>query len=132
MYTPPTDRMNTATDKMEDQYNTPCENCTIVLSENVHIMCCTNGEEEMTLCAQCWYEFENEWREDGWKCDEDDGEEEVCYKCKDTLCEIVGVVFPKKDNVCETFCDPCWFNNKAQWKNEGWVNEDEDEDTTEQ
>lgn len=196
--------MNTVqTDKMENQYKTPCENCTIVLSEDVSIMCCKKGDEEMTICADCWYDCEESWRKDGWKCDEDEvcnmcdekaehslyhgeynycdkhyeghivgecagcnteihdswdwcamkcadfcrrcakdheeckecfpeDEEEVCYKCKDTLCEVVGVVFPKKDDVYETFCNPCWFNKKTQWKSEGWVNEDEEEVKDEQ
>ena len=62
--------------KMENQHNSKCEECEKVLSEDVPIMCCENEDgEEMVLCSNCWHDFEEEWREEGWTCDEDEDDE---------------------------------------------------------
>jgi len=57
----------------ESQYKEPCKNCKLVLSEDVAIMCCENKDgREMVVCSECWFDLEDEWRAEGWTCDEDD------------------------------------------------------------
>lgn len=57
----------------QSQYKEPCKNCKLVLSEDVHIMCCENKDgREMVVCSECWFDLEDEWRAEGWTCDEDE------------------------------------------------------------
>ncbi len=55
------------------QYQEPCAECERKLGKDVGIMCCKNEDgKEMVLCSNCWFDYEEEWREEGWKCDEDE------------------------------------------------------------
>jgi hypothetical protein len=55
--------------KMTDsQYETLCKNCDLMLDEDVAIECCVNANgDEMTLCSNCWYDHETEWKKEGWR-----------------------------------------------------------------
>jgi hypothetical protein len=62
----------------EDQYSSKCAECEAVLHENVAITCCVKkaSQEEMVVCSNCWCDNEEEFREEGWTCDEDSDSEE--------------------------------------------------------
>jgi len=59
--------------EQHEQYEEPCDNCGVILGEDVPIMCYSNeiGGDE-TLCSECYYDCEM------WKTDENpDNEDEI-------------------------------------------------------
>ena len=84
----------------EDQYKQECGNsCGCVLTINTPIMCCNNGEKELTLCNECywdagyWKDDQNEDNKDEideFKRYEEEEEKEkeypICEECKVEEC----------------------------------------------
>lgn len=61
-----------------NQYESKCWNCECVLGEDVSIECVINpdGEEE-TMCSDCWFSGESEFREEGWSTQDSESEKVV-------------------------------------------------------
>ena len=60
----------------EDQYKKKCDNkCGCVLGIDVPIMCWMKGDEEMTLCSECYYDA-GFWEDDENPDNEDESEDE--------------------------------------------------------
>jgi hypothetical protein len=94
-----------------------CDNCECDISgEGCHIYILNRGDEEQTWCAECWTDLEDEMREEGWACDEDDYEARKvagysCDCCEAALVPgqtVWGCAFGRKTYDCQTYyCKEC-------------------------
>jgi hypothetical protein len=56
----------------EEEDMTYCDNCDCALTEDTYIFCFEkDGEDDMTMCAECGNDTADEMRADGWKRDDD-------------------------------------------------------------
>ena len=79
-----TQQSNMATSvQIESQYESLCDFCECQLSIDVHIFCLTKSTgEEQTLCVECWEDMKEDWKAEGWVCDEEEDDEEM-GECND-------------------------------------------------
>jgi hypothetical protein len=93
-----------------------CDNCEIVLHDDIHIFCLTHKTEgEAVFCSECWHDLSDAMRKEGWRSDEDedDDNDSVCFRVEHDYDEkVCSDACPYKKD-CESNEEEakCWWCN---------------------